>query len=181
MARALGRERHQQLLEEFSPRRASKMETAVSQSPDDGSSSGMVSMVVNRSQTTSSRDQRPLLLKLGGLQSDCAGVLGFGLILLQSRELGIGITLLTVSCVALGPHRELGLDVALGGWWISHAEPWAGWPFSAWAAGWDCCRPWVQVDYRNVVAQLAYTCPRWRAAVWRGPHSSGDTGKYPLF
>ena len=69
-------------MEEFSPRCASKMEMAVSQSPDDGFSSGMVSMVVDRSQTTLSRDQRPLLLKLGGLESDRAGIPGGGLILL---------------------------------------------------------------------------------------------------
>ena len=72
-------------------------------------------MVVNRSQTTLTINWRPLLLKLGGLESDRTGVLGSRLILLQSRELGIGVMLLTVSSVALRRHEELGLDVALAG------------------------------------------------------------------
>ena len=90
------------------------MGMAILRYPDDGSSSETVSMVVDRSQTTLSRDWCPLLLKLGGLESDRAGILGSWLILLQSRELGIGIMLLTVSSVALGLHGESGLDVALG-------------------------------------------------------------------
>ena len=51
------------------------MEMAVSRSPDDVSSLGTVSQVADRSQTTLSRDRCPLLLKLGGLKSDRAGVL----------------------------------------------------------------------------------------------------------
>ena len=88
---------------------------AVLRSPDHGSSSGTVSMVVDRSQTTLSWDQCPLLLKLGGMESDRAGILGSRLILLQSSELGIGVTFLTVLSVALSPPGELGLDIALGG------------------------------------------------------------------
>ena len=102
-------------MEEFSPRCTSKMEMAIPQSPDDGSSWGTVSMVVDRSQTILCRDRRALLLKLEGLESDRAGVLGGWLILLQSRELSMGVTLCTVLSVALCLHGELGLDIALGG------------------------------------------------------------------
>ena len=88
---------------------------AVSWSPDDASSLGMVSAVVDRSQTTLSRDLHPLLLKLGGLESDHAGVLGGRLLQLQSREMGIGVMFLATTSVTLSLHEELGLDVALGG------------------------------------------------------------------
>ena len=102
-------------MEEFSPRCTSKTGMAILQSPEDGSSSETVSMVVDRYQITASREWRPLLLKLGGLESDHAGILGSWLILLQSRELGMGVTLLAVSSVALCPYGEVGLEVALGG------------------------------------------------------------------
>ena len=62
--------------EKFSPRCTSRTKTAVLQSSDDGFTSGMVSAVVDRSQPPLSRDLHPLLLKLRGLESDCAGVLG---------------------------------------------------------------------------------------------------------
>ena len=75
------------------------METAVSWFPGDGSSS----MVVDRSQTTLSRELHSLLL--GGLESDRAGILDDRLLALQSRELGIGVTLLATSSVALSLLR----------------------------------------------------------------------------
>ena len=82
-------------MEEFSPRCASRTETTFLQSPDNGSSSGTVSMVVDRSQTTLSRELCLLLLKLGELESDRAGVLGGGLIPLQSRKLSTGAAVLS--------------------------------------------------------------------------------------
>ena len=92
-------------MEEFNPRCASRMGTAISQSQDEASSSGTISIVIERSQTTLSRDLCPLLLKLGGLESDCPGILGGGLILLASW---LAAFLRLVGGIGLG--SSLGVD-----------------------------------------------------------------------